>query len=319
MQINFNTDLADERREIYKDANELEDEVEGIEAEDIIEGEIKKAKVKILNEKGAEAIGKPIGNYITIDFKDFKIITEDDIQKAAESVQKSLKELVNIHVKNEEEVLVVGLGNIDITPDALGPKVVKGIEITRHFYKFAPEYLEENSRPICAIAPGVLGTTGIETAEIITSIINNIKPKMLIVIDSLCSRSIERISNTVQLADTGIVPGAGVGNKREELNEKSLGIPVLAIGVPMVVEAATIVSDSIDLFIQKEKEILEKDNIEIDKFYELIKEVEENGKYNVLKNVLAQEDRNLIVTPKEIDDLINNMSNIIARGINMSL
>ena len=132
-----------------------------------------------------------------------------------------------------------------------GPKVVKDIDVTRHILKYAPEYIDKETRPVTAIAPGVLGTTGIETMEIIKGIVENIKPKLIIVIDSLSSKSIERISSTVQLADTGIVPGAGVGNARNEISQKTLGIPVIAIGVPMVVEAATIAADSIDLFIDK--------------------------------------------------------------------
>ena len=132
-----------------------------------------------------------------------------------------------------------------------GPKVVKDIDITRHLLKYAAQYIDPNTRPVTAIAPGVLGTTGIETAEIIKGIAQNINPKLLIVIDSLSSKSIERISSTVQIADTGIVPGAGVGNVRNEISQRTLGIPVIAIGVPMVVEAATIASDSIDLFIEK--------------------------------------------------------------------
>lgn len=206
-----------------------------------------------------------------------------------------------------------------------GPKVIKDIEITRHFFKFAPQYLQPNTRPVCAISPGVLGTTGIETAEIVKGIVSNIKPKMLIVIDSLASKSIERISTTIQIADTGIAPGAGVGNKRAELSKDTLGIPVIAIGIPTVVEAATIVSDSLDLFISREKEKLEKNefgrkyNSGLNSFYELVKETEEQDKYSVLKDVLTEENMNFIVTPKEIDDLINNMSNVVARGINMSL
>ena len=172
-----------------------------------------------------------------------------------------------------------------------------------------------------------MGTTGIETVEIIKGIVDNVKPKLIIVIDSLASRSIERISNTVQIADTGITPGAGVGNTREGLNKESLGVPVLAIGVPMVVDAATIVSDSLDLFIVKEKERLEeekeKDNSigdnELNKIHEIIQKSGETDKYSILKKVLSQEEMNFIVTPKEIDDLIKNMSNAIAKGINLSI
>lgn len=192
-----------------------------------------------------------------------------------------------------------------------GPKVIQNIDITRHLLKYAPEYLEKETRPVSAIAPGVLGTTGIETQEILQGIIENVKPKMLIVIDSLASKSIERISSSIQIADTGIVPGAGVGNTRKELSKKTLGIPVIAIGVPMVVEAATIAADSLDLFIEKMQKQAKSNDF--------LNSLKEEDKYSVIKEALVEEKFDLIVTPKEIDDLIENMSSIIARGINKSL
>ena len=197
-------------------------------------------------------------------------------------------------------------GNLYVTPDALGPKVVQNIDITRHILTYLPEVLDKDTRPVSAMSPGVLGTTGIETLEILKGIIDNIHPKLLIVIDSLCSRSIDRISSTVQISDTGIVPGAGVGNTRKELSIDTLGIPVVAIGVPTVVEAATIAADSLDLFIEK----IENENI---------KKIKEEDKYTIIKEIFSQKGYNFIVTPKEIDDLIDNMSNIIARGINLSI
>ena len=185
------------------------------------------------------------------------------------------------------------------------------IDITRHLLKYAPQYLEENARPVSAIAPGVLGTTGIETMEVIRGIVDNIKPKLIIVIDSLASKSIERISSTVQLSDTGIVPGAGVGNARNEISQNTLGIPVIAIGVPMVVDAATIAADSIDIFIEK----LQNDG----NSNEYLNKLKDEDKYGVIREALAPREYNLIVTPKEIDDLIENMKDVVARGINYAL
>ena len=192
-----------------------------------------------------------------------------------------------------------------------GPKVVSEIDVTRHFIKYAPNVIEKDARPVSAIAPGVLGTTGIETMEVIKGIVENIKPKLIIVIDSLCSKSLERISSTVQLSDTGIVPGAGVGNTRNEISINTLGIPVIAIGVPMVVDAATIASDSIDLFIDK----LQNEG-ESNKYLNKLKN---EYKYNVIREALIPKDYNLIVTPKEIDDLIENMKDVVARGINFAM
>jgi spore protease len=230
--FNFRTDLASERREIYKKANNLK-EIDGIEtSQEEIDENIKVERVKIINENGENAIGKPIGNYITIDIKKIKIAQEEEIQKASATLTKELKKLIENHVDSKAEILVVGLGNIYVTPDALGPKVINEIDVTRHIINYLPQYVEEGTRMVSAISPGVLGTTGIETVEILKGIVDNTKPKLVIVIDALASRSIERISSTVQLSDTGIVPGAGVGNTRSEISKKTLGIPVIAIRNP---------------------------------------------------------------------------------------
>lgn len=227
---NFRTDLASERRDIYQKANKLENEIDGIESsKEEINENIKVETVKITNEKGEKAIGKPAGNYITIDVKQLKIAQEEEIEKAAETLSNQLVKVLDAHIDKQGEILVVGLGNIYVTPDSLGPKVINEIEVTRHIINYLPQYVEEGTRMVSAISPGVLGTTGIETVEILKGIVDNINPKLVIVIDALASRSIERISSTIQLSDTGIVPGAGVGNTRSEISEKTLGIPVVAI------------------------------------------------------------------------------------------
>lgn len=254
--------------------------------------------------------GKRKGNYITIDIKNMKIAGEEDIQKASEAVTKELKALIANLVGEQDDILVVGLGNLYVTPDSLGPKVIQDIDITRHLLTYMPEVLDEKTRPVSAVSPGVLGTTGIETLEILKGIVENIHPKLLIVIDALASRSIERISSTVQIADTGIIPGAGVGNQRKELTIDTLGIPVVAIGIPTVVEAATIAADSLDLFIKKVQEQAQSNDF--------LNELKEENKYEMIKEVLAPEDYNFIVTPKEIDELIENMSSVVARGINFA-
>lgn len=228
--INFRTDLALERREVYRKANQLEQEIEGIETEEEEVGEkIRVSRVKILDRKGEEAIGKTVGSYITVDLKGLKTATEEEIEKAANVVTKELKALIEKHIGPQDSILVVGLGNEQVTPDALGPKVATQIDVTRHILNYMPEVLESGTREVSAVSPGVLGTTGIETQEILKGIVDHVKPKMVIVIDALASKSIERISSTVQIADTGIVPGAGVGNTRKELSQNSLGVPVVAV------------------------------------------------------------------------------------------
>jgi len=234
--FNFRTDLADERTDIFKKSNNIIKDIDGIETNVKENGNIKITEVKVINENGANSIGKPIGNYITIDIKKLKLATDEEIENYGNVLSEELKKLVDKHVQKQDEILVVGLGNIYVTPDSLGPKVINEIDVTRHILKYMPEVLEEGTRAVSAISPGVLGTTGMETLEIVNGIVNNVKPKLLIVIDALASRSIERISSSIQLADTGIVPGAGVGNTRKELSKNTLNIPVIAIGIPTVVD-----------------------------------------------------------------------------------
>ena len=310
-KINFRTDLALERRDIFKKSNNL-DEIDGIDAEEkVIDENLKVSKVKITNSNGEQAIGKPIGDYITIDIKNLKIADEEEIQKSAEILSNELKQIIDKHIDYKDDILVAGLGNLNVTPDSLGPKVVSDIDITRHIIKYMPQYIDENARPVSAISPGVLGTTGIETLEVLEGVIDKIKPKMLIVIDALASRSIERISSTIQLSDTGIVPGAGVGNTRKELSKKTLGIPVIAIGIPTVVESAVLVNDCLDLFIEKLQEEAKSN--------EYLNNLKEQDNYEEIKEALNPYDYNMIVTPKEIDELIKNMASIVARGINLSM
>ena len=309
---NFRTDLASERRDLYEKANNLKNGIEGIESqkEDVNE-KIKIERVQILNEKGEKAIRKPIGTYVTIDVKDLKIATEEEKEKAGEVLTKELKNIVDKHVGSQDEVLVVGLGNIYVTPDSLGPKVINEIEVTRHIINYMPQYVKEGTRKISAISPGVLGTTGIETVEILKGIVENIHPKLIIVIDALASRSIERISSSVQISDTGIVPGAGVGNKRSEISIKSLGVPVIAIGIPTCVETAVLVNDSLNLFIEKLQDEAKSNDY--------LNSIKNENNYEEIKQILMPRDYNLIVTPKEIDGLIENIKDIVAMGINNSL
>lgn len=308
---NFRTDLAIERKDIYQKINKLQ-EIDGIEGtEEQINDNIKVSRVKITNSNGENAIGKPIGNYVNIDVKNLKLATEEEIQKTAETLTTELKKIVDIHIDKKGEILIVGLGNIYVTPDALGPKVINEIDVTRHIKKYLPQYLDEGTRVVSAISPGVLGTTGIETTEILKGIVENTKPKLLIAIDALASRSIERISSTIQISDTGIVPGAGVGNTRQEISEKTLGIPVIAIGIPTVVELATLVSDGIDIFIDRLQEKAESN--------EYLNKLQQEDKYEEVKEALNVGEYNMIVTPKEIDDLIENMKDVVARGINFAV
>ena len=295
--IDFRTDLADERlSECIKSG-----EVEGISSENIdLDNTLKVTRVKVLNERGKEKIGKEIGTYITLEIKNIDIISKDKLEKISKILAEQLKELV----KGYNSILVVGLGNIDTTADSIGPKVIKDLQITRHIKKYAPNLIDKNAIEISGIAPGVLGTTGIETGEILKGIVEKVKPDAIIAIDALISRDISRLFKTIQISDTGITPGAGVGNSRKEISKKTMGIPVIAVGVPTLVEAATIVADSIDLISKQFEEF--KD----------LQEASKEDKYRLIKAVLEPSKYNLAVTPKEVDSLVDNMKLIIAHGIN---
>lgn len=286
--------MAIERRDLYKNANKVEDEIKGIECEEEKIDDMRITRVRITNKEGEKALDRKIGNYITIDIKKVNNITTEKEEKIIDVFSNELKNIIEKNADPKDEVLIVGLGNLYATPDSLGSKVVQNIEITRHIKIYLPNAIDPNTRSVSAITPGVLGTTGVETVEIVKGIVDNIKPKLVIAIDSLCSKNIDRINKSIQISDTGIVPGGGVGNKQEELSKDTLGIPVIGVGVPTVLDAATIVIDTLNScqINVSENEIVEK--MKLNNF-------------------------NFIVTPKEIDSLIESMSAIVSEGINMSL
>lgn len=309
--MDFRTDMAVERRDLYRKANNIENEIDGVECNEEEVEDIKITRVQITNAQGEEALKKPIGNYITIDVKKINNIAMEKEDKIVEVLANEISSIVDKHIKKEEEIMIVGLGNLYSTPDSLGSRVVNEVEITRHIKIYLPQYIDENTRAISAISPGVLGTTGIESAEIIRGIVDKVKPKMILAIDSLCSKNVSRINKSIQISDTGIVPGGGVGNARDELSEKTLGIPVIALGVPTVVEMASITNDCLDLFIEDLQKKAES-NSELNK-------LKDEDNYEKIKEALIPNDYNFIVTPKEIDELIEAMKDIISRGINEAL
>lgn len=301
MTWKIRTDLAIENREIYQKAEELEDEIPGVKTEfENVAEDFQITKVEILSEEGEKALGKPIGKYYTLEADNLHLGMEEINQQVEEKVSSILKLLLNL--KPEDKVLVVGLGNEDVTPDSLGPKVISKIDVTSHLIKYVPQYIKEGTRPVSAIIPGVLGTTGIETSDIIKAVTEKINPDKMIVIDALAARNMKRIKNTIQISDTGIIPGAGVGNNRQRLSEETIGIPVVAIGVPTVVDSKTIVSDVIEGLIDKNKISGEKEEY-----------------YQFVQNMLPEIETNSIVTPTEIDEVITNISQLIANSINTAL
>lgn len=307
----FRTDLAVESRELYKE--EKQQEIKGVEVEKLDYGtSVDVTRVVIKDDHGSDAMGRPIGEYITLECRALKSADAD----LKDEVSKVLaKELVKLLPQNLRNTLIVGLGNWDVTPDALGPKVVSKVLVTRHFFKMYNKTEDEDMACVSAISPGVMGVTGIETSDIIKGIVEKSKPDLVIAVDALASRKMERVSTTIQLTTTGISPGSGVGNARNALNEESLGVPVFAIGVPTVVDAATMTNDIISMVIKSVKEEAKADvNI-----MGALEGMDENEKYALIKEVLDPYGANVIVTTKEIDKTIADISQVIANGLNIAI
>lgn len=296
MENRIRTDLALEVRESFPDDDV---EIKGvILTEDYDEvNNIRVTTVEIKDEKGAKAMQKPMGTYITIEAPELAKLDEDYHQPVSDCIAENLRKLAG-NLK-QEEILVVGLGNREVTPDALGPQVVDNLFVTRHLIReYGKEFKDKNRLGIVsAISPGVMGQTGMEAQEIIKGIVKETKPKLIIAIDALASRSVNRLNTTVQIADTGISPGSGIGNNRKALNEESLGIKVIALGVPTVVGASTIVADTLTKY-------MENSGFSEEDIYKFISEV--NG----------QQMENMFVTPKNIDESIKRISFTVSEALN---
>ena len=294
MYGNIHTDLAMEARESNSALNGVSEERTDNEHYSV-------SRIKIDTDEAASALQKSKGLYITIEAPDLVLREPELIKAVTEALSAELTGLIDKGGASGT-VLVVGLGNRAVTPDALGPKTAEKILVTRHIKQYMPDAIPNGVRSVCAVSPGVLGVTGIETMEVIQGIVERSKPSLIIAIDSLSPRRTERIASTIQLCDAGIQPGAGVGNIRSGLDEASLGIPVIAVGVPLVVYASTISRDTIGL-IASELGLLGNE--------EKIKEL--------AAKAISEKTGELIVTPKEIDSLIECTSTILADGINMCL
>lgn len=312
--LNFRTDMADERVDTYKKVNNLS-QIEGIKVTQQSHNEFTTTVVDVINEKGSSAVKKDIGRYITLEIENVEYMEEKNKERIIQNLSEQIQSLIDFKFSS---VMVVGLGNSEITPDALGPKVVSYVDVTRHLVRYAKELLTEPVNEISAISPGVLGTTGIETEEIVYSIAKKVNPDLIIAIDSLASMSVSRVGKTIQLSNTGITPGKGIGNARVGLNKKTLNIPVIAIGVPTVVDMATITNEAIDKVINAaEFEVNNYTNDVSTKDLKILEPFESENRYNKIANILDTE--NYIVTPKEIDAIIQRISEIIASGINQAV
>lgn len=294
MPFSIRTDLAMEARELHPSLPGVTEETEEREGVSI-------SRITLTTDDAATRLEKRRGRYVTLDAPELTDRPLDLFERVSRTLADELTHLME-DLGACENVLVVGLGNRAITPDSLGPRVVESVYVTRHIKQYLPDALPGPVRAVSAVAPGVLGVTGVETMEIVRGVVEHCRPDLVIAVDSLASRRAARISTTVQLTDTGISPGAGVGNNRTGLDRETLGVPVIAIGVPLVVFATTISQDTISL-------IADETGLHNDE--ERLKEL--------AAKVIAEHIGELIVTPKEIDSIVADMTRIVADGINMAL
>lgn len=310
------TDLAMEQKERFESDHV---EVSGVVLEEEYdeEKEIKITTVRIETENGAKAMGKPVGTYLTLEAPNMAAADEGYHREISETLAGFLGKYMKDTEENQEKgysVLVVGLGNREVTPDALGPYVVDQLNVTRHIVQEYGRYAVEKgrSRIVSAVVPGVMAQTGMESAEIIRGIVNETTPDLIMVIDALAARSTKRLNRTIQISDAGIHPGAGVGNHRSEITKDTMGIPVIAIGVPTVVDAATIVNDTMENFITalETSETLKGVGV-------VLQGYNSAEKYELVKELIAPHLNGMFVTPKDIDDTVRRISYTISEAMNM--
>ena len=292
----IHTDLALETKEKFEEDNV---EIRGVEIQEdySAEKDIRTTVVKIKTENGARAMGRPQGVYITLEAPNMSVPDEDYHREISLEVSRHLRNL--LPEKEDMKILVVGLGNRDITPDALGPDVVANLRITRHIInEYGIQGMgEEHVHSVSGLAPGVRAQTGIETMEIIRVVIEETRPDVIVAIDALAARSIRRLNRTIQITDTGINPGSGVGNHRTGLNRETLGVEVIGIGVPTVVDGATIVHDAMS---------------------HLLDTLEEAEKKEFLEEMIAPSLYSMFVTPKDVDETVKRLAYTISEGLNMA-
>lgn len=309
------TDLALEEKERFESDDV---EIQGVVLEEDYdeEQELKVTRVEIRTENGAKTMGKPVGTYLTLETPNLAIPDEETHMNISARLCGYIGELIrkNTEEKDDLSVLVVGLGNRNVTPDALGPYVADHLSVTRHIVKEYGKYAMgvDHANLISAIVPGVMGQTGMESTEIVRGIVNEIHPDLVIAVDALAARNSKRLNRTVQIADTGIHPGSGVGNHRSGLTEETLGVPVIGIGVPTVVDAATIVNDTMENFIAA----LETSD-SLKGVGEVLRSYNAGEKYEFVKELIAPHLNGMFVTPKDVDEMIHHISHTISEALNM--
>lgn len=282
------TDLALEAKELWEESAEETTQLRGVLAREEQVGNCRITHVEILDAEGEKALGKPKGNYVTLEMETLCSPGKSNYVQAAEILAEQLGKLLSI--PKQGPVLVAGLGNRDITPDVIGPKTLESLLVTRHLVEAVPEHFS-SFRPVSAFATGVMGDTGVESGELVQAVAKAIRPSCIIAVDALASRSTERLFRTIQITDTGIVPGSGVGNHRMALTKESMGIPVIAVGVPTVVDAATLCLDLLD----------------------------KTGQKGMDPDAIFSRGSDLFVTPRDVDSYGETLSKVLGLGISVAL
>lgn len=313
-QYSVRTDLALEAREIAQPDRHTA--IAGVLEHTEEQGGIKVTSIHVQNEAGERAIGRLRGRYITMEIPGLRK-KDSDLQDRVATKFAQLFEtfLKDSGIQPNHKVLIVGLGNWNVTPDSLGPLVVENVLVTRHYFELMPEQVSPGYREVSAIAPGVLGTTGIESSEIVQGIVEKSKPDFIIAIDALASKALERVNTTIQIADIGIHPGSGIGNKRKGLTREILGVPCIAIGVPTVCYASTIVNNVFEMM----SDHFKSETNQSRHIMGMLDDLSEQERLMLVKEVLQPLGHDLIVTPKEVDEFMEDMANIIASGLNAAL
>ena len=316
-KYNIRTDLALEEKERFE-SDQVEVQGVVLEEEYDKEREIRVTTVRIETENGAKTMGKPVGTYLTIEAPNLSSPDEGIHREVSEELAKYLTEVMGKIIpenEHDKKVLVIGLGNRQATPDALGPYVADNLNITRHIVKEYGKYAapEEMNCVVSAIVPGVMAQTGMETAEIIKGVVRETRPDLLIVVDALAARNSRRLNRTLQIADTGINPGSGVGNYRNAITKETIGVPVIAIGVPTVVDAVTIVSDTMENLLSalETSESLKGVGLVLGGYSEA-------EKYELIRELIAPNLNSMFMTPKDIDETVKRLSYTISEGLNLA-
>lgn len=286
--MNLRTDLALESVYTHHD--------EGIVQSTEERKDIRITRIDITTKKAAEAVGKPMGKFVTLEGGKLREKSPETVEEIAQLLSEELKKMLP---EEQGKILVVGLGNRSITPDALGPFVTERVMVTAHAMSYLNHNGENDFSPVGAVAPGVMGITGMETVEMIRGIVSRYQPSVVIAVDALCAASAQRMFYTVQLTDTGIHPGSGVGNRREGLNKETLGVPVIAVGIPTVVDSNAIVYGALERFFDANNSLEEAQTM--------------------MQGMMQYAEQGMFVSPKEVDSLISQSARIVAGGINLAL